>query len=301
MSMSAEARPDARRAVEEAVAERIVGRSPAMQIVRQRVVALGGLNVPVLVRGEPGAGRSHVVRALHAVSEASALELVRVAPTEAQRFARVADAKRVVVLEDVARFAPADQARYAELLGRSEQGRSDAPGRVFATTSRDLAQRARAGEFDPAFAIALQRFAIELPALRDRREDVAALARTLAAAAAERMGRASVSLTVQASRTLAAQSWPGNVRELAGVIERLVAFCDGERVTRAQVTAVLAEAPVGVVSSRRQRVRRQREELIALIEQAGGNLAEVARRLDMSRGGVIYRAQKFGLLPKRGG
>ncbi len=80
-----------------------------------------------------------------------------------------------------------------------------------------------------------------------------------------------------------------------------MAFNTDGRITRAQVASVLDEAPVGVVFSRRSRSRRQREELIALIDEAGGNLAEVARRLEMSRGGVIYRAQKFGLLPRRSG
>ena len=70
---------------------------------------------------------------------------------------------------------------------------------------------------------------------------------------------------------------------------------------RAEVGAVLDESSLGVVSSRQLHDRRQREELIVLIDEAGGNLAEVARRLEMSRGGVIYRAQKFGLLSRRRG
>ena len=56
--------------------------------------------------------------------------------------------------------------------------------------------------------------------------------------------------------------------------------------------------PGSVASLRQQHSQQQREELMVLLEHCGGNLAEVARRLDISRGAVIYRAQKFGLLPR---
>jgi transcriptional regulator with GAF, ATPase, and Fis domain len=67
-------------------------------------------------------------------------------------------------------------------------------------------------------------------------------------------------------------------------------------VERGHVEALFEDSPRSVVATRHARSRRQREELQRLIDETGGNLAEVARRLEMSRGGVIYRAQKFGLM-----
>jgi transcriptional regulator with GAF, ATPase, and Fis domain len=61
----------------------------------------------------------------------------------------------------------------------------------------------------------------------------------------------------------------------------------------------MAASPASIVSLRHEAMRRQREELITTLDATGGNLAEAARRLGMSRGAVIYRAQKFGLLAKR--
>jgi DNA-binding NtrC family response regulator len=269
-----------------------------VQRVRRRVQALCDLRVPVLIRGEPGTGRRHLARALHEL-RGTRRELQRVS---AERpFGRAPDSRCTYYLEEVARFTTEEQARWSELLHRIDQGRDDAPFRVLASSSRDLARLARSGAFDPAFAARLLRFTLELPPLRERPEDVPDLVRWLADRAADRIGHRRVGFTQPALRLLAAQSWPGNLGDLATAVERLVAFSAGERVSRAEVSAVLEESPLGVVSSRRLHDRRQREELIALIDEAGGNLAEVARRLEMSRGGVIYRAQKFGLLSRRRG
>jgi DNA-binding NtrC family response regulator len=283
---------------EQEIGQRIVGRSAAMQRVRQRALAMRSLRLPVLLRGEAGTGRRHVAQVLHSL-RGSQRELVVVS---AERpLSRAPEPRRSYFLEEVTQLPPPEQARWAELSRRVEQGREDAPLRIFAASAFDLARLAHAGEFDAGLAGRLLRFSLDLPPLRERSEDVPDLARWLADRAADRIGRSRVALTAPALRQLASQSWQGNVRELAAVMERLVAFCPGDRIGRADVLTVLDEAPLGVVSSLRLRHRRQREELIALIDEAGGNLAEVARRLQMSRGGVIYRAQKFGLLPKRAG
>jgi transcriptional regulator with GAF, ATPase, and Fis domain len=85
---------------------------------------------------------------------------------------------------------------------------------------------------------------------------------------------------------------------LETVIEKLVAFVPDQRISRSLVASVLRDCPANVSSLRQAEQRRQREELVGLLDETGGNLAEVARRLDLSRGAVIYRAQKFGLMPR---
>jgi DNA-binding NtrC family response regulator len=266
--------------------------------VRERVRALARLQVPVLIRGDAGTGRSHVARVLHAAGAAGGgLSVIdaRLAPSGGAE----APPRRSVLLEGVESLSAPEQARWHELLRRSEEGAAGAPRRILASTCRDLRALAREDGFDAELSRSLERFSIELPPLRDRPEDVPDLARALAERAAGGMGRERVSFTRDALRLLAAQAWPGNVRELASLVERLVAFDTGGRIGRADVAVLLAEAPAGVASSRRAALHHQREELARAIDEAGGNLAEVARQLRMSRGGVIYRAQKFGLLPKR--
>jgi two-component system NtrC family response regulator len=113
------------------------------------------------------------------------------------------------------------------------------------------------------------------------------------------MGRVGILLSSSALKTLQAQSWPGNVHQLTEVIERLVAFSPEGVVTKKGVLSVLAECSGSVEALRRLALQRQQDELIAFLDATGGNIAETARRMNMSRGAIIYRAQKFGLLGRR--
>jgi two-component system response regulator AtoC len=271
---------------------RIVGRSAAIARVRERVAALARLSVPVLVRGEEGSGRSHVLAVLR--------ELRGETPEQGwtlragdRRLLAPLDGRRSVTLDEVAQLSALEQVRWRDALHESAGAKRPA---LYATSSDDLLEHARRGSFEPALAEALSRFAIAVPPLRERREDLPELAASLALRACAQLRREPVSFSRAALRLLQAQSWPGNVRELAAAIERLVAFAAGPRIERGHVEALFEETPRSVGATRSARTRRQREELLRLIDETGGNLAEVARRLEMSRGGVIYRAQKFGLM-----
>jgi DNA-binding NtrC family response regulator len=269
----------------------IVGRSAPLQRVRERVEALARLSVPVLVRGEEGSGRSHVVAALRKLRGEADAELWSLRAGDRRLLAPL-DPRRCVVLDDVAQLSSVEQVRWRDVLQSTRSPR----GSVYATSSEDLTDAARRGAFDPALAESLSRFVIALPPLRERREDLPELVDALARRACARLGRGPVAFGRAALRVLQAQNWPGNVRELAGAVERLVAFATGARIERGQVEALFEESPRSVGATRRARKQRQRDELLRLIDETGGNLAEVARRLEMSRGGVIYRAQKFGLM-----
>jgi len=274
--------------------QRVAGRSAAMRRVRERIRALAGLNVPVLVRGEPGTGRDHVARALHGLGGSGDAPLVTVRAGAAAPAPRI-PAGAAFYLDEIGRFSPAEQAHWFERLRAAE-----APGapRVLACSSEDLAERASEGAFHAGLAEKLQRFAILLPPLRERLEDLAQLAPLLAARIGAAMGRSGVQLDRGALALLREQPWPGNVRELASVLERLVAFSARGAITRERVREVLGESLGSVESLRLRREAQQREELVALLAACRGNLAEVARRQNLSRGAVIYRAQKHGLLPK---
>jgi DNA-binding NtrC family response regulator len=285
---------------EREIERRIVGRSAAMQVVRDRVRALARLSVPVLIRGEAGTGLTHVARTLHAAAAPGAGGLY---VFDARRPGSPPGslARKTLLIEEVGALPAPEQARWHEQLRRSETGAEGAPRRIFVTSSRELSRLVAEVGFAAELRDRLERFRIDLPPLRERREDVPDLVRALGERAAGGLGRERVQWTREALRLLAAQSWPGNLRELAALVERLVAFDTEGRIGRARVAALLEESPSGVASSRLEALRRQREELARAIEETGGNLAEVARRLRMSRGGVIYRAQKFGLLPRRAG
>jgi len=281
----------------EKLAARIVGKNVAMRRLRERVRALAPLQVPVLASGEPGAGHDHVIRCLHELCSAVGAEFVSVS-SGADGSLRRPIPGAAYYLDEVGSFTPAEQVHWFECLCESERAEPARGFRVFASTSDDFALRAHNGSFHPAFAERLLRFQVPIVPLRQRPGDIGLLVSHLADRVGREMGRERVRVDRSAIALLRARAWPGNVRELAGVVEKLVAFSPGGDVTRERVREVFGEAPDSVASLRQQRNQQQREELVALLECCGGNLAEVARRLDISRGAVIYRAQKHGLLPR---
>jgi DNA-binding NtrC family response regulator len=276
--------------------ERIIGKSSHMQRVRERVLALSSLRVPVLVYGEPGTGRDHIVRTLHAMSGDCSDDLL-VVRDSASPSARGHLENGIFYLDDVHCLTRAAQAYWLDKLAASQRGKG--PLRIYASTSENLHAISRSEDFDRTLATWISRFTIELPPLRERIEDLAELSRSLVARAAREMGRGAVRLTPPAIAALRCCTWSHNVRELQVAIEKLVAFAQKGRITREDVRSVLSEASTSVASLRRKAEQEQRQELVSLLEKSGGNLAEAARRINMSRGAVIYRAKKFGLLPNR--
>lgn len=279
-----------------ALEQMLAGRSAAMRRVRERIRALAPLPVPALVCGEPGSGRDTAVEALHARGPHAGAPLVKL---EAGAGAgRLPDAGAVFALNEVGRLGPDEQAHWRELVRSPEKAAGQRVLRIVATTSEDLAGRAREGSFDSQLADELLRFTVFLPPLGERAEDVPQIVRLLAARQGRALGRESVRFERSALALLRSQNWTGNVRELASVVEKLVAFSPRGSITRERVKEVLQESPDSVSLLRSRKVHQQREELVTLLEECGGNFAEVARRLGISRGAVIYRAQKHGLVPR---
>jgi len=141
-----------------------------------------------------------------------------------------------------------------------------------------------------------------LPALRDRREDIPLLARHFLASIQKLHGRAPLELEEAAILALHAHAWPGNVRELKNVIERLVILADGDQLTAAQVEAVLpatAAASDGDgehPGSLRDAVRAcERRYIQRAVVEAGGVMAEAARRLGLERSYLYRKMRDLGL------
>ncbi len=283
-----------REAETEEIEGRITGKSEAMRRVRERIVGLAPLRVPILVAGEAGSGRSQVVSTLHLLGNGSRERIVLADPDEPRPLRRENES---VFLDHVEHFPMDAQAFWFNQIQEMEH-RENSIGRLYASTSRDLVEQATHGEFLTELAAQLVRFTVPLVPLRDRIDDLDQLVPLLVNQIGNAMGRDSIHVAPDALKALKAHAWPGNVRELAQTLERVIAFTNSGRVTEDQVEEILGQSQRNVRSLRERRTREQREELVALFEQCGGNIAEVARRLDLSRGAVTYRAQKFGLLPK---
>lgn len=276
----------------------IVGQSRLIARVRNKLLGVAGLRIPVLVRGEAGSGLDHAAQAIAKLDTQRDDALLAIRPGF-MRSPTKSDVGRIVYLDQVEKLSLSDQGQWLKQIAKSERGETDAPHRVVASTTFDLVQLATQNRFDMNLAQRLSQFSIEIPPLRERMEDIGLLARHLASKIASQMGRPHVLITAPAVRLLQTRTWPGNVRELKAIVEQLLAFSIDGSITRRCVQQTFSEALSGVSSMRISQERRQREELVAILDATGGNLAEAARRLSMSRGAIIYRAQKFGLLAKR--
>jgi two-component system response regulator AtoC len=170
--------------------------------------------------------------------------------------------------------------------------------RIVACTHRDLRDDARTGRFRDDLFFRLAIVELDVPPLRDRREDIPTLARAFAARFAARWG-VDVRLGDDLIAALAARPWPGNVRELENTIARLVADSDGGELDAGvlgRVEPAPAVDPASPGLPFRTRVEAFERALIGeAVAAAGGNRAEAARRLGLSRVTLLDRMKRLGL------
>ena len=252
------------------VSDAIVGAERGLREVMGRVAQVAPTDAPVLILGETGSGKEVVARALHAQSHRHAGPFLRIncgaIPSElidSELFGHEkgsftgAIAQRLgwfersdggtLFLDEVAELPAAAQVRLLRVLqdgsfervGGQESRRADV--RIIAATHRDMASMVRDGRFRQDLWYRISVFPILLPALRDRRQDIPALARYFAERAGERLFGRALSLDAADIATLQAYAWPGNVRELAAVIERAAILGNGQTLL---VGPALGVAPV---------------------------------------------------------
>jgi len=217
--------------------------------------------LPVLIRGEPGTGRSRVAAAIHAAGSAS--RFVAVSPQGCtqellEELARASDDVTVLV-DDVASASTQTQAfllQIAELGGlRTAHGWLGV--RLVSATATDLAAAAHAGTFGQELYYRLSVLPITLPPLRDRPQDIAALARAIASEICSTLGVVPVSFTPRAMQRLTRYLWFGNTAELETVLARTISLVHKEVIDLedllfgyGRVVSAPASSRAGVVAER---------------------------------------------------
>src|SRR5213594_575517 len=229
----------------------IVGDSPALKKVLAQIEMVAPTNANVLILGESGTGKELVARAIHDRSPRKAAALVRVncasVPRElfeSEFFGHVRGAFTGAVKDRVGRFELAHGGTLfldeigevplelqSKLLRVLQEGQFEKLGedrtrtvdvRIVAATNRDLEAEVKAGRFRQDLYYRLSVFPIDLPPLRDRAEDIPALAQHFLQQSARKLGVITPRLTPAQVQELQSYDWPGNVRELQNVIERAV-------------------------------------------------------------------------------
>ena len=300
----------------------MVGLGPAMLGVFERIRKVAPLSSTVLVLGESGTGKELVARALHAQSPRKEAPFVAVncasvpaqlleselfghergaftgATTARAGMFEAADGG-TLFLDEIGELTAAAQASLLRVLQEGEVRRVGASRsrkvdvRLLAATHRTLPALIREGRFREDLYFRLRVLEIELPPLRDRREDLGALADFLLAKACRRLNRPAHRFSAEALEAMAAHKWPGNVRELENAIERAVILCDDGSITE----DLLALAPEEPKAEELDASPSLTEYFKRFVAEHQGLLSEteLARRLGISRKALWERRIRLGL------
>ncbi len=308
--------------------DQIVGRSPAMRTVLRLVDRVTDLTLPVLVIGESGTGKELVARAIHyngprrrarivgencgavpeSLLESEFFGYVRGAFTGAVRdheglFEQAH--KGTLFLDEVGEMSPDMQKKLLRVLEEGEVRRVGAKSsipvdvRIISATNRDMAGLLKAGTFREDLYYRLAGVVIEVPPLRDRKEDVEPLiAHFLAEAAA---GGPAPKIEPATLDLLLAYAWPGNVRELRNEIRRLVALSDSGTLKpehlSARIAAYRPPDPERLASRDLRSLVEdlERRVLRAALQRHDWNKTRAAAELGLSRLGLRKKLERYGL------
>jgi two-component system, NtrC family, nitrogen regulation response regulator GlnG len=221
----------------------LVGRTPAMQALYRLVARVMNTELPVLITGESGTGKSLIARAIHDFSDRRTLPFVVVSAAElasmegpAQILARAKNGS--ILFDEVGDLDEDAQARIVRML----DSLTDNGPRIMATSQADLSARMDSGRFRQDLFFRLGGVTVAVPSLRERVDDIPLLADHFLARA-DRDGLPLRRFDAGAMDLVRAYSWPGNVRQLENTIRRLVVTGSDELITRAEAELVLGNQP----------------------------------------------------------
>ncbi len=311
--------------------DNIVGNASTMRRVFEQVRQVAKWNTTVLIRGESGTGKELIANAIHYNSPRANGSFVKLncaalpdnlleselfghekgafTGAAAQRKGRFEQASGgTIFLDEIGEISAAFQAKLLRVLQEGEFERIGSNStikvdvRVIAATNRDLEAAVERDDFREDLYYRLNVMPINVPALRDRAEDIPALAQFLVEKIAANQGRP-LTLTESAVRLLMRHDWPGNVRELENAMER-AAILSEEGVIDREVLSLMGfedQLPLGKPAVRAPTVDLnaseldERERVIAALEQAGWVQAKAARLLNMTPRQIAYRIQTLNI------
>lgn len=284
--------------------EEIVGESPALQAVLARVAKVAPTESTVLITGETGTGKELIARAIHKRSQRSYRAFVSVncaaIPTTLiaselfghekgaftgalqRRLGRFELAEGgTIFLDEIGELPPETQIallrvlqeREFERVGGSQPIRADV--RVITATNRDLEGAIDTGAFRKDLFYRLNVFPIEIPPLRERREDIPTLVEYFIHRFSRRAGKKLGTIEKRTLELLESYSWPGNIRELQNVIERSVIVCETEpfSVDPSWLSVESSSRREGRLPFAKKSAAQEKEAIETVLEATGGRIS----------------------------
>jgi PAS domain S-box-containing protein len=325
---------------------RVVGQSPQWRQVLTQATQVAATETTVLLLGESGTGKEVVARFLHRASprdngpfvalncaalpeqllEAELFGYERGAytgATQSKPGQLEQAAGGTLFLDEVAEMSPSAQAKFLRVLQEREFKRLGgtrvlrADTRVVAATNRDLQRAIAQGQFREDLYYRLNVFAIRLPALRDRREDILPLSEAFLTELGRGLGRPPGGISREARQVLVQYHWPGNVRELRNILERAAILCDGGLITAEHLALNVLPSPTGssvspIASAARELaatdvaaaplrpsaagdlLTMERAMIEQALQTAHFNKSKAAKSLGLTRKQLYVRMRKYG-------
>jgi DNA-binding NtrC family response regulator len=301
----------------------LVAESPAMRNVARLMERVAPSDANALILGEHGVGKEIAARWLHAASARAGKPMITVnvgglseGVFESELFGHLkgafTDAKSdrigrfelaeggTLFLDEIANITPGQQAKLLRVLntgefervGSSKTRRADV--RVLSATNVDPRAEVAAGRFREDLLYRLNTIEILIPPLRNRREDIPALASQFLRRHADRYRKAITGFRPDAMDALLRYGWPGNVRELDHTIERAVLLADSTEIR----VGDLALATPGDAAGRLDQMTLEEVEKVLVqkaLARVGGNVTEAAKALGLSRSAMYRRLERYGL------
>lgn len=305
----------------------LVFRSAALREIFSLVQKVASSSSPVLITGETGTGKELVARALHVEGERKsgpfvAVNCSAISPTliESELFGHAkgaftgADRERpglfaaahrgTLFLDEIGELPLELQPKLLRVLqegeilrvGESQPRRIDV--RVVAATARNVREEVAKGRFREDLFYRLAVVEIQIPPLRERREDIPELTRYFLARIAAREARKTPVLSADCLETLSCYPWPGNVRELENFMEKTMIFNRGDVIENADLPGEVRrrERRDGDDLSLKNAVTRmEREYIRKALVATSGNQTQAAKLLEISLRGMLYKMKEYGL------
>jgi DNA-binding NtrC family response regulator len=299
------------------------GQSPAARALYAQVRIVAGTNYSIILYGESGTGKEVIARTIHNMSQRSDKPFVAMdcgtlskELAGSELFGHVKGAFTDARTDRIGRFELAEGGtifldeignvplrQQAKLLRVIESGEMERVGssrskhvdvRLISATNTNLQAACEVGQFREDLLFRLNTVEIHLPALRERREDVPALAMHFLSHHASRYRRQVKGLDASALQSLLQYSWPGNVRELEHTMERAVLMCLTEQIQPADLGLGMQRSPVQNL----EELSLEGVESILIrkaLQRYQGNVSQAAEALGLSRGALYRRMEKYGL------
>ncbi|MGQ0637311.1 MAG: sigma-54 interaction domain-containing protein [Planctomycetaceae bacterium] len=307
----------------------IIGSSPAIAALRTTISRLAATDLPVLILGESGTGKEVVAQALHyqgprrdnpfiAVNCAAMTETLLESELFGHEKGAFTDAHEAhqgkfelaeggtLLLDEIGDMSANGQAKLLRVLeqkvitrvGGSQPIRTNV--RVIAATNVNLASAVREKKFREDLYYRLSVVTLELPALRDRPEDILPLAEFFLERFSKQAGRPGLGLSAEARKRMQAHPWPGNIRELRNLMERVAFLCAHETIQAEDLAFIIspdrdAETDTTDLGLSDATDRFQIEYIRRIVKRVRGNMTEAARLLGLHRSNLYRKMRQLNL------